>query len=109
MRRSQVPQPTLMSCHYPVNTATHVVSDQLGRHKGTSWNSAGGSDSLLVTSRPLSLCLSISFLFVESGQSSKANERRWGGGGGRGGDDLILHLGKDVKQSLQQTRPSLDL
>lgn len=30
----QVPWPTLMSRHYPMNTATHVVSDQLGRHKG---------------------------------------------------------------------------
>lgn len=105
--RSQVPRPTVMSCHYPVNTATHFVSDQLGRHKGTGWNSAGGSDSLLVTSRPLSPSLSISFLFAQSDQSSKTNEWRWRGG--RGGGDFILHPAKDVRQSLQQTRPSLDL
>lgn len=104
--RRQVPRSTLMSCHYPVNTATHVVSDQLGRHKGAGWDSAGGSHSLLVTSRPLSLSLCISSLFVESGHRSKANERSGGGGGG---GDLILHLAKDVKQGLQQTRPSLDL
>lgn len=62
MGTSQVPQPTLMSCHYPVNTATHVVSDQLGRHKGRGLELSWCSDSLLVTSRPLSLSPLLSYL-----------------------------------------------
>lgn len=90
MGRSQVLQPSLMSSHYPVNTDMHVVSDQLGRHKGKSWSSAGGSESL-----HLSCCLFVSVLFVESG--SEPGEKKWGGGERGGGSNFIL--AKDVKQS----------
>lgn len=98
MGRSQVLQPSLMSSHYPVNTDMHVVSDQLGRHKGKSWSSAGGSESLHLGR---CLCLSVSVLFVESGWSSEPGERKWGGGVWKSGGNFIL--AKDVKQSLRRT------
>lgn len=54
--RCQVPQPALMSYHYPVNTAMHVVSDQLGSHKGKTGAQPGAQiDSWLHLGHCLSL------------------------------------------------------
>lgn len=108
MGTSQVPRPTLMSCHYPVNTATHVVSDQLGRHKGRGLELSWG---LIVCwshlGHSLPLRLFTSFLFVGSGR--EARPTRESGSVEEGGGNFIRHLAKDVKQRLQLTRPSLDL
>lgn len=88
----------------------HVVSDQLGRHKGRSWNSAGGSQTL-----NLSHCLFLSelffvfFLFVESGWRGEPGGRKRGGGRGGGGQ---LHFapskGCQAEPAAYSTRPSLD-
>lgn len=56
-----------MSSHYPVNTDMHVVSDQLGSHKGKSWSSAGGSDTVSVAA----------FLSYFIG-SVRGRKKRWG-------------------------------
>lgn len=88
----------------------HVVSDQLSRHKGRGgWDSARGSDSLPGTSRPLCPPSSRLCRMCPSGPMRK----RWGcwvrGGGQIGGGNFVQHRAEDVKQSAQQTRPSLDL
>lgn len=100
-RRSQVPQTSLLSSHYPVNTDMQVVSDQLGRHKDRSWSSAGGSE-MLHLGHCLFLSLCCFFVFIKSGWSGWPGKRRRGGWReGRG--NFILHLAKDVKQSPRHT------
>lgn len=82
----------------------HVVSDQLGRHKGRSWNSAGGSQTLnlshcLFPSELFFLFFSFCWIWLER----RAWWKKAWGWKREVGADSILHLAKDVKQSLRHT------
>lgn len=112
MGASQVPRPTLMSCHYPANTAAHVVSDQLGRHKGRglelSWGLRQSAGYIQATRPLISLSPRLSNLLSLAKQRGQPDQI-WGGSRRRGRGNFAQHLVRDSKQGLQQTRPAPDL
>lgn len=81
----------------------HVASDQLGRHKGRSWSSAGGSETLHLGHCLFRSAFFFTPLFVESGWSGEPGERKRGGG--RGGGEQI---GCQAEPAAYGTRPSFD-
>lgn len=90
-----------MSCLCFVNTRMHVVSDQLGKHKGTGQSRSVGSRRRLVTSRPLSpSSLAFCWIWLNSRTTELSFWGAWGGG-----YNFILRLEKGTQQRRQQTRP----